>query len=124
MTWPIFAHGVPEISVVLLYVAQLSSFDWAPTMKPLEPPVLLVARQFTAVALLPRLNPAAVQESAVQLDNKPVVKEESIQKIIEKIEQWIDLNLLEDEETGNVFWGHKVNIDVLKNIIKKILGTK
>ena len=65
-----------------------------------------------------------MNESQFWLDNKPVVKEESIQKIIEKIEQWIDLNLLEDEETGNVFWGHKVNIDVLKNIIKKILGTK
>lgn len=65
-----------------------------------------------------------MQESQFWLDNKPVVKEESIDKILEKIEQWIDLNLLEDEESGNVFWGHKVEIVVLKKIIKKILGTK
>jgi hypothetical protein len=65
-----------------------------------------------------------MKESQFWIDNKPVVKEEAINKIIEKVEQWVDVNLLEDEETGNIFWAHKVDVGILKKIIKKILGIK
>ena len=67
---------------------------------------------------------STMRDSQFWLENKAEVKEEVIDKIIKKIEQWIDINLVEDEDSGNVFWGHKVEMDVLKKVIKKILGIK
>lgn len=67
---------------------------------------------------------STMKESQFWLDDKAIVKPEAIDKIVAKIEQWIDLNLLEDEESGNIFWGHRVEIDVLKKVIKKILRAR
>ena len=65
-----------------------------------------------------------MKESQFWLDGKQIVKEESVKEIVTKIDGWIDANLQEDEETGNVFWSNQIQIEVLEEVIKKILGVK